>query len=101
VLLIHGRADAIFPAEGGVVGGRFLLGKEAAETFWRKANGCSGEPVVTKLENSTTRSSACPGGREVSMLLLDGVGHQLPDGAAALRLQLAEVAFTFFERNAP
>ncbi|MCU0658785.1 MAG: hypothetical protein MUF64_27060 [Polyangiaceae bacterium] len=99
VMLIHGRDDPFFPIEGGVVNGRFLLGVEEAERFWVTANGCTEDPYTSKQGIIGTRVHACPEGREVVLLGLDGIGNQIPEGSSVLRLQLALRIFDFFGRN--
>ena len=79
-----------------------LLGTEAAEAFWTKANGdCQATPTVTKTGAVTTRYRGCAGGREVTAILLEGVGHQIPEDAVSLKFRLSEATFNFFARNSP
>lgn len=99
-LLIHGRDDAIAPIDGGTVGGRVVLGLDAAEAFWAKADNCQAATTL-KSNRVTTRYHPCAGGREVTAVALEGVGHWWPDDAVTLHYRATEAIFNFFARHAP
>ena len=47
--------------------------------FWRNVDQC-GQPAVTTGGGVTTSAADCPGGRGVTLITIDGAGHQWPGG---------------------
>lgn len=92
VVHIHGSADRFVPFAGGTGITRtpdFVL-RSVPETlaFWRRANGCTAEPVVTVDESHGDRVTktvygGCAGGTEVVLYLIEGGSHSWPGSLAA------------------
>lgn len=80
VLAIHGTGDRAvrYDGERGV-GVAEVDGPPVAEVnaFWRNVNGCA-EPAVDVDGAVTTSVARCPGGRGVTLITVDGAGHQWP-----------------------
>lgn len=93
VLQIHGTADQSVPLDGSPGSGR---GHVPAHTpipvsieRWRSVDGCD-RPTVTVEGAVTTSSASCPSGRAVTLITVDGAGHQWP-GASERNVRLHEL----------
>ncbi|MCA9569123.1 MAG: prolyl oligopeptidase family serine peptidase, partial [Myxococcales bacterium] len=97
MLLMPGTADPLVPYEGGAVAGEdeesgqrgSLIPQTENQAFWRDANNCTGDPVVTSRPDTATedgstvreeRWTACDGDSEVLSLIVEGGGHTWPGG---------------------
>ena len=80
---IHGRDDENIPLAGGYgpngIAKIEWLPVEHVMSQFRSAAGCS-VPALSRNGPVQTAQSSCPGGREVTLLTIDGVGHQWPGG---------------------
>lgn len=91
LLLVHGTADAIVPAAGGMMplgaGGHILSTTETA-AFWARRNGCAGVPVTENLpmlvDDGThvqrTTYTACAQNASVVFYNVINGGHTWPGG---------------------
>lgn len=100
VIMIHGRDDGVFPIEGGVVKGAFVLGLDAARAFWVTAGSCSTPAETTMTGKVTRQRHPCPGGRDVLAISVSTLGHAWPEDATNLKLRASEAVFTFFAKHA-
>lgn len=89
VIHFHGTADENAPFKGGKgkgLSGTNFFSVDHSIKAWIKANGCSEEPVVTKLPDkaddgmTVTKKTYGPGkdGAEVVLIEIDGGGHTWP-----------------------
>lgn len=96
VMEIHGLADRHVPFEGGQ-GEKArvdVIWRPVQETLdsFRSANGCDPEPLVraTSKEGARTTTWSCHGLPKVSLITIDGAGHQWP-GSVARRALIARL----------
>jgi polyhydroxybutyrate depolymerase len=88
VLHIHGLADDSVHVDGSPGNGPVTIdGMPIAELneLWRSIDGCD-EPTVTEAPPVTTTTAGC-GDRDVTLLTVDGAGHQWP-GSTRSRAQV-------------
>lgn len=87
VLHVHGTADDHVPIDGtaGHGVGNVPLHTPVATSVakWRTVDGC-GSPVVTMDGPTTTDATTCPSGRAVTLITIDGAGHQWPGSTKVL-----------------
>ncbi|BBZ45845.1 extracellular catalytic domain type 1 short-chain-length polyhydroxyalkanoate depolymerase [Mycobacterium parmense] len=78
VMAVHGTTDRLVPYAGGqgfsVINGPSIPDVNA---FWRNVDRC-GAPTDTTSGRVTTSTAACPGGRGVALVTVDGGGHEWP-----------------------
>jgi len=122
MLLMPGTEDPLVPYQGGDIADDpkrgALIPQEDNQAFWVAQNGCTGEPVVTQLENrdpndgSTLRSESwteCTDDSEMLSIIAEGGGHGWPGGSQYLPKKIigrvnqdvdaeAEI-WTFFQRH--
>jgi polyhydroxybutyrate depolymerase len=82
VLHIHGLADENIPYDGNAGNGFARIdGPPVPSTvdIWRRADGCDPPSLIRADPVSTSRAS-CAEGREVTLITIDGAGHQWPGG---------------------
>jgi polyhydroxybutyrate depolymerase len=82
VLHIHGLADENIPYDGNAGNGFARIdGPPVPSTvdIWRRADGCDPPGLIRADPVSTSRAS-CAEGREVTLITIDGAGHQWPGG---------------------
>ncbi|MDG4765701.1 PHB depolymerase family esterase [Solwaraspora sp. WMMD406] len=98
VLHIHGTADDTIPYTGGTGRREGASRGRVPDTVdgppvpdlvrrWQRIDDCA--PAQTRTEATVTTSTAsCPGGRDVTLITIDGAGHQWPGSSpgAASRL---------------
>lgn len=80
VLHIHGTADRTIRYDGGPGDGiAHVDGPPVPDVnaFWRNVDQCS-MPAVTTGSPVSTSTADCPGGRSVTLITVDGAGHQWP-----------------------
>lgn len=80
VLEIHGTDDQRVRMDGQPgSGGNHVDGLPVADviSLFRTADGC-GTSSVTTQGTVTTDAASCPGGRRVTLITIDGAGHQWP-----------------------
>lgn len=81
VMAVHGTADTRVRYEGGAstVGSAHIDARPAPEiaAFWRGVDDCQ-DPTVTTAAPLTTASAECPDGRAVTLVTIDGYGHEWP-----------------------
>lgn len=80
VLEIHGLDDQAVRMDGTPGAGVAAidgLPVEDVNALWRTADDCA-EPDVTTKAPVTTSIAACPAGRTVELITIDGAGHQWP-----------------------
>jgi polyhydroxybutyrate depolymerase len=120
IIHFHGGDDEFVPSEGGV-GRRSVTGTshysvEHTIQAWVAANGCSPDPVVTRLVNDTQDGTSTTryvygSGREntaVVLYLIEGAGHIWPGrpprphylGKTTYNLVANDVIWEFFQRHA-
>jgi len=88
---IHGTADHNIPYDGGPGDGVAKIdGPPVPDVVaqWRSVDQCAA-PVVTITGPVTTSVAACPGGRSVELVTVDGAGHQWPGSTRTLVQRLA------------
>ena len=81
VLAIHGTADRAIRYDGGPGEGVARIDGPPVpdvNAFWRNVDQCV-QPVVTTAAAVTTSSADCADGRGVTLITVDGAGHQWPD----------------------
>jgi polyhydroxybutyrate depolymerase len=104
VIAFLATGDPLVPYEGGDISAIFGLVKrgkvvsaEELTDFWRRNNGCDGQPEVddmpdlTRADNSTVERLAwpgCDGDAGVVLYRLDGAGHTWPGGKQYLSPRL-------------
>ncbi len=77
---IHGTADTRIPYRGGQGEGYAKINGPAVPDLvarWRGIDGCQA-PTQTTAGPLTTSVAACPRGRSVELITIDGAGHQWP-----------------------
>ena len=82
VIAIHGTADHNIPYQGGVGSGTAHVDGPAVPDViarWRAIDQCAA-PQSNVAGSVTTSLAACPGGRSVELVTIDGAGHQWPGG---------------------
>lgn len=82
---IHGTADRMVPYDGSRGEGvAHIDGPSIPEVdaFWRNVDQCA-TPVVTTTGTVTTAAAACQAGRAVTLLTVDGGGHDWPPFATS------------------
>lgn len=87
VLHIHGLADDSVRYDGTPGTGVVAIDGEPIESLvrsWREVDGCP-EPTITEAPPVTTSTANC-GSRDVTLLTIDGAGHQWP-GSTRSRAQ--------------
>lgn len=94
MLIIHGDQDENVLPDGGMGprGDPSLPYKSVryAVDFWRQADGCTGEPVITERTGARIETSrTCRGGSEV-------VYYKLPSGGHAWPARATDVIWAFF-----
>ncbi|UGT63395.1 alpha/beta hydrolase family esterase [Nocardia asteroides] len=81
LLHIHGSADPVVRYDGspGDNVGTVIDGPPipALNQQWLATDGCP-TPTITTTATVTTSRADCPGGREVTLITIDGAGHQWP-----------------------
>ncbi|MBJ7336836.1 PHB depolymerase family esterase [Mycolicibacterium sp.] len=80
VLHIHGTADRMIRYDGGPGDGVARIDGPPVldvNAFWRNVDQCS-MPAVTTGGPVSTSTAACPDGRSVALITIDGAGHQWP-----------------------
>ena len=81
VLSINGTLDTQIPIGGGKSTGPFvrdiLPSIPSVLDKWRTLDGC-GQPSTTAAPPLTTTINACPAGRAIEWIVIDGAGHQWP-----------------------
>lgn len=80
VLAIHGTADRSVRYDGGPGDGVARIDGPPVpdvNAFWRNVDQCV-RPVVTTAGAVTTSSADCADGRGVTLITIDGAGHQWP-----------------------
>jgi polyhydroxybutyrate depolymerase len=118
ILIIHGVRDQIVPYEGGtspmaLVAQSQRAPFQAARTtvdFWRRADGCEGEPRRTTSGDVTVETSApCRDGSEVVFYNLASANHTWPGAAAEApvlerfrydQINATDILWDFFRRHA-
>lgn len=89
ILIIHGMADRIVPAEVSRMGGFRMTPLEDTIAAWRERNGCTDEPIVEPLPDTDpddrtrtvrTRYEPAGDGAEVVVYRVIGGGHTWPGG---------------------
>jgi polyhydroxybutyrate depolymerase len=84
VLAVHGLADASVRVDGGPGGGPGRVdGWPIADVIahWREIGGCESSVTRPATDPHVTIDVApCPGGREVTLVVIDDAGHQWPGG---------------------
>ncbi|WP_166661463.1 alpha/beta hydrolase family esterase [Paractinoplanes brasiliensis] len=101
VLHIHGRDDERVRYDGEVGSGATRVDGLAVEedvALWRAVDACP-EPQVTAKPPLTTTTANCPEGRTVSLIAIDGAGHQWP-GASTNGLSGPDPASTALDATA-
>jgi polyhydroxybutyrate depolymerase len=86
VLHIHGLADENVPYDGSPGSGLAAIdGAPVADVvaLWERVGGCD-PPSRTTVGPVTRSTAACPDGRAVELITIDGAGHQWP-GASVRR----------------
>lgn len=82
VMHIHGTVDRLVPYGGGqgfsVINGPSV---PAVNAFWRNVDRCA-SPATTTNGPVTTSTAACAGDRAVTLITVDGGGHEWPDFAS-------------------
>lgn len=87
VIHIHGTADTRIPYDGSAGSGVHRIhgpAIPALNTAWRTTDRCS-PPSTTRSGTVTTSTAACADGRDVTLVTIDGAGHQWPGAACNLR----------------
>jgi polyhydroxybutyrate depolymerase len=77
VVAVHGLADTVVRVTDPPPGK-----PTAAQSIALFRTGCAEPPSVERAEPATITTWTCPGGRTVTLDLIDGLGHAWPDGAA-------------------
>jgi polyhydroxybutyrate depolymerase len=80
VLHIHGTADRLIRYDGGPGEGfAHIDGPPVPDVnaFWRNVDHCP-TPAVSTAGPVTTSAADCPDGRSVTLISIDGAGHQWP-----------------------
>jgi polyhydroxybutyrate depolymerase len=109
VVHVHGTADRNIPYDGqpgdGVAG---IDGPPVPDVnaFWRGVDRC-GPPAVSTDGPVSTSSAACADGRGVTLITIDGAGHQWPGGQQVRggadppspALNATSVIWTFFANH--
>lgn len=102
VIIIHGKADANLPYDGGQ--GLHSVVSSVAESvaFWTEANGCQGAPL-TKIRPDGkvggTDYSSCLEGSEVRLLTTSDGRHEWPTLENPAKLAATEVIWKFFSEH--
>lgn len=80
VMQIHGTADRLVRYDGGP-GAGFAhidgLPVEEVNAFWRNVNHCA-TPTSSTVGRVTKSTAACPEGRSVVLITVEGGGHEWP-----------------------
>jgi polyhydroxybutyrate depolymerase len=85
VLVIHGSEDRNLPVGGGAGAKAFAVHEvrslASAIDFWRRHDDC-GENARSEVSGAVRRThySACSGGSEVELIMIEGGGHSWPGG---------------------
>jgi polyhydroxybutyrate depolymerase len=83
---IHGAADQRIPLDGHPGAGvNHITGPSSVPDLvaaWRAVDGCP-PPTVTTAGPVHTTSAGCPDGRAVTLIVVDGAGHQWPGSRPA------------------
>jgi len=101
VVAIHGTGDPVNPYEGRGTG-YWTYGVREAAQRWAAHNACGGAPEVTpigEVARGVTRTAYghCPGGGDVWLYTLAGVGHEWPGGPNKTTvLDASETIWSFF-----
>ena len=86
VMAVHGTADTRVLYDGGAstVGSAHINARPAPEiaAFWRGIDACP-DPTTVSLPPLTTSSAECPDGRGVTLVTIDGYGHEWPATAGS------------------
>lgn len=102
ILHIHGAADTLVPFAGDPNGtgmGHPPIDQTMAQ--WRDRDRCTA-PVATDTDGVHTQRSSCPDGREISVSVVDGLGHAWPTTAdrsfptQTTTLDATETLWSFF-----
>jgi polyhydroxybutyrate depolymerase len=114
---LHGTEDRLVPYNGPKADAGFVTfgAVEKSVQTWARLNGCSLEPQTASLpdtaEDGTTVSrktfSACQGGAEVVLYVIEGGGHNWPGQPARLGflgkstndISANDVIWDFFQRH--
>lgn len=118
VIHFHGTADEHAPFNGGKgkgLSGTNFYSVDHSIKAWIKANGCSEEPVVTKLPDkaddgmTVTKKTYGPGkdGAEVVLIEIDGGGHTWPGqdprvkflGKSTKDISANDLMWEFFQKH--
>ncbi len=87
LLIVHGEEDLSFPYKGGVsmsvrqgLRGRESVSVPDSISFWKKNNGCIGEPEISKTAGggSLQRFTHCLDGTAVEAWTFARIGHEWP-----------------------
>jgi polyhydroxybutyrate depolymerase len=84
IIHIHGTADQNVPYNGGQGRGAARIDGPAVPDLnatWRARDRCQ-EPSIAAAAPLTTSTAACPTGRTVELISIEGAGHQWPDSKA-------------------
>ncbi len=86
VMAVNGTADTRVLYDGGIstVGSARIEARPAPEiaAFWRRVDHCP-DPTVTSEPPLTTASAQCPEGRAVTLVTVEGYGHEWPATAGS------------------
>jgi polyhydroxybutyrate depolymerase len=86
VMAVHGRSDTRVLYDGGTstVGSAHISAESqlALHDFWRSVDSCSAD-VTTVAEPRVARDASCPDGRGVTLVTINGYGHEWPMHSSA------------------
>lgn len=117
ILHFHGTEDKLVPFLGTKKDEAAFVrfpGAEASLKPWLKANGCTGEPTVTKLPTPKDKYQVvrkawtnCQGDAEVVLYVIEGGGHTWPGmkmhaaflGATTYNISANDIIWEFFQRH--
>ncbi|GED97682.1 extracellular catalytic domain type 1 short-chain-length polyhydroxyalkanoate depolymerase [Gordonia crocea] len=108
IIQIHGTADPRVPYRGGVGSGSARVDGEAipsVDARFRRLAHCA-PPTRTRHGSVAVSSARCPGGRAVTLLSIDGMGHHWPgqtqpsplSGPPSSAINATAVIWRFFDR---
>jgi len=120
-IFFQGTADKLVPFNGGAIAPQFgnrgtALSNAQTLEIWRKRNGCGAE-TRTQLPDTdplpvTVVTFACPAGRGLEDVIVQGGGHSWPGahqgilanmilGPVSDSISANEMMWTFFQKQAP
>jgi len=87
VMAVHGTADTRVLYDGGTstVGSAQIDARPAPAiaALWRDVDGCPEPSTTTATPEATIVAAACPAGRAVELVTIDGYGHEWPSTAGS------------------